>query len=408
MKTHVDEQVVTGLSLSTRLKIAVAFFAFILIGANDGAFGVLLPGIQAHYQIDVTTLGTLFLSSTVGYLIGSFNNGLLIEKLGHARFLMLGATVFLLGTGVVSLMPPFTLLLVAFLILGIGVALLDPALNSYITSLPHSVTLLNYLHAFYGVGAWLSPLLASALIVLQWGWNSVYVIWLGLSILLLAGFCMTFRGQGESGAQEDREGEAVKGNVMVMALKQRVVWLAALFLLFYVGAEVSLGNWSFSFLTETRHGPTLQSGWIVSGYWFGLTLGRVVLARVAQRVGNRSLIQGCLVGVVIGLSLVWLVPVQAAAAIGLGLTGFSLGPIYPTTIALMPKLVTARLLPSAIGFMASISAVGGSLFPWTVGNLSQRLGLWALLPFVILLTGGMLFIWLALLGKPSKAENDAA
>jgi fucose permease len=29
-----------------------------------------------------------------------------------------------------------------------------------------------------------------------------------------------------------------------------VVWLAALFLLFYVGAEVSLGSWSFSFLTD--------------------------------------------------------------------------------------------------------------------------------------------------------------
>ncbi len=103
-----------------------------------------------------------------------------------------------------------------------------------------------------------------------------------------------------------------------------------------------------------------------------------------------------MIGVVLGLSLIWFVPLQLIAAAGLLLTGFCLGPIFPTTIALMPGLVPARLVPSAIGFLASLSAVGGSFFPWLAGDLAERAGLWTLLPFVIALTGGMLALWLAL------------
>ena len=47
-----------------------------------------------------------------------------------------------------------------------------------------------------------------------------------------------------------------------------------LFLFAYVGIEVSLGSWAFTFLTEERHEAELISGWTVSGYWLGLTVGR--------------------------------------------------------------------------------------------------------------------------------------
>jgi fucose permease len=403
MPASTEKQEKNRVSSATRTKIALSFFTFIIVGANDGAFGVVLPGIQAHYHADKATIGLLFLTTTAGYLLGSFNNGPLLEKLGRQRFLILGALAFLLGAGIISLMPPFPLLLPGYLVLGCGISLLDPGLNAYITSLPRSTSLLNYLHAFYGVGAWLGPLLASAWLTQRWSWNGVYMVWGSLCLLALLGFGLFFRGLDNSETATD---EKASGNVLWMALRLRVVWLAALFLLVYVGAEVSLGNWSFSFLTEERHGALLLSGGIVSGYWFGLTLGRVTLAHAGERIGNRGLIQLCLAGVVLGLLLVWFVPYQPVSAFGLLLTGFCLGPIFPTTIALMPDLVPARLIPSAIGFLASLSAVGGSLCPWIAGNLAERIGLWTLLPFVIVLTGGMLCLWLALQRRPAQGDME--
>ena len=176
-------------------------------------------------------------------------------------------------------------------------------------------------------------------------------------------------------------------------------------MLFYVGTEVSLGSWSYTFLLEERHGSTLLSGWSVSGYWLGLTLGRLILGKVGQRVGNKRLIQGCLLGAVTGVLFIWLVPGQGAAAFGLALTGFSLGPIFPTTIALMSDRVSPRVLPSAIGFLASLGSMGAAIFPWLAGNLAQYTGMWSLLPYVIVLTAMMLILWVSLQKRPQPEHE---
>ena len=136
-----------------------------------------------------------------------------------------------------------------------------------------------------------------------------------------------------------------------------------------------MGNWSYSLLTEERHQAPLPAGWTVSGFWLGLTLGRLFLGRLSSRLGNRALIQLCLAGVVTGLLLVWLPPWQLTAIVGLWLTGFSLGPIFPTTIAEISRMVSPRLLPSAIGFAASAGSIGAAFLPWIAGILAQSIGL---------------------------------
>jgi len=98
-----------------QLQVGFAFSAFILIGANDGALGVLIPSMRLHYGVDKATIGLLFLFQTIGYLVAAFNNGLLVEKLGNRRFLVLGVASFLLGVGALSLMPSFVIVLIMML-----------------------------------------------------------------------------------------------------------------------------------------------------------------------------------------------------------------------------------------------------------------------------------------------------
>src|SRR6266567_771840 len=377
-----------------QLQVGFAFSAFILIGANDGALGVLIPSMRMHYGVDKATISLLFLFQTVGYLIAAFNSGLLVEKLGNRRFLVLGVASFLLGVGALSLMPSFVIVLIMMLPLGFGVAIIDAGLNIYIASMPRNAAFLNYLHAFYGTGALLGPVISSAFLAMRWGWNSVYLVWIGTSVVLLIGFQLVFKEQNIS--LQENVTTKPKSNVLVAALSVPIVWVAALFMLIYVGAEVSVGSWSYSFLTEERHASILLAGWMVSGYWIGLTLGRLTLARVALRVGSERLIQGCLVGVVVGVLLVWLLPFYAVSAVGLGLMGFSFGPIYPTTIALISNKVPSRILPSAIGFMVSLGSVGAAVCPWLAGMLAEHIGLWSLLPYVIILTAVMVCLWQAL------------
>src|SRR6266550_1492759 len=101
------EQKQANSTASLRTQVGLAFFAFILIGSNDGALGVLIPSIQAHYSVNKAPVALLFLSATLGYLVAAFNSGLLGENLGNRRFLILGVTACPLSAVTLSLMPPF-------------------------------------------------------------------------------------------------------------------------------------------------------------------------------------------------------------------------------------------------------------------------------------------------------------
>ena len=271
--------------------------------------------------------------------------------------------------------------------------LIDAGLNSHVAGLPNNTALLNFLHAFFGVGALLGPLLATFVVTHELKWSTLYYLWVTVCVSLAVGFAAAFRGYGGPARHEEHSEEEKQGNVLAAALKLRVVWVAAFFLVVYVGVEVSLGSWAFSFLTEERHEAAEPAGWAVSGYWLGLTIGRVALGKVAEKMGNRRLIEMCLAGVVAGVLLVWLVPVGWAMSVGLWLVGFSLGPIFPTTIAMMSGMVQARVLPSAIGFVASFGSMGAALLPAAVGALAEHVGLWVLMPYCVALTGLMLWLW---------------
>lgn len=390
-----------------RRRIALSFVAFILIGATDGATGVVLPSLQRYYGIDKGVVSLIFLALTAGYITAAFSSGLLVALAGQRRFLVLGAAAFTVGAGAVSLRPPFALLLVAMLGLGFGFAIIDAGLNTYITGLAESTTLLNNLHAFYGIGGFFGPVVASGVLAVGLRWNIAYALWGICSFILLAGFGILFDA-GPANTRQTLTQHAGRG-LLTDTLRLRLVWLAALFMLVYVGTEISLGSWSYSFLTEVRHHGSLLSGWSVSGYWLGITLGRLTLARFAARraIADAALIHSCLIGVGVGILVIWVAPLPAITAFGLWLTGYALGPIYPTTIALLPSLVPARLVPSAVGFLASLGSMGAAFFPWLAGNLAQAVGLWSLMPYVLVLTIIMSGVWLGVSGSVRGSQPHA-
>jgi fucose permease len=389
--------------------LGLAFAAFILIGLIDGTLGVVLPSIQTNYGITTAALGAIFPASTLGYLTAAFSSGPLLERLGRRNLLALGAGGLLLGTLVISFAPPFVMLLVPIVVLGFGLGIIDAGLNAYVAGLPRSTGLLNYLHAFYGTGALLGPLVASAIITARLGWNATYRVWALAAALALLGFLALFAAEPRvvpSAAHGRAHESAPRGGVLRAALRLRVVWLAAAFLFVYVGAEVSVGAWSYTLLTRVRGVPGVPASWMVSGYWLGLTLGRLALGRVANRLGTRWLVPGCLAGVVVGMLAVWLVPVPAMAVAGLWLAGFCFGPLFPSTIALIGSAVPSRLQQSAIGLAASLGSMGSASLPWLAGTLGGRFGLLTLMPYIIALCLAMLALWLAL--RPALAAPPAA
>jgi fucose permease len=173
-----------------------------------------------------------------------------------------------------------------------------------------------------------------------------------------------------------------------------------------VGVEVSLGGWLVTFMLKVRHGQAFESGLVVTGFWLGLTFGRVVLGFVTGRVGEKIAITVYLL-ITVGLELCfWLIPNFISSAIFAGWLGFFLGPLFPAAIVVATKLLPQRLHVSAIGFAAAFGGGGAALFPFAVGAIAEAKGVQVLQPIVLALLAVILALWCLLPGGFKKGSLD--
>ncbi len=383
-----------------RASIAFSYAAFVLVGISVGIGGVLLVSQIDDYGVTRTEIGITFFTSSVGFLAASSAAGALVHRLGMRLALTLGGGLFVVTALYLGTRPAFIAFLLAQLVVGFSTGILESVLNAYLALLPDSTTRLNRLHAFFGVGALIGPILATWILGYA-EWTVVWLVLAGVCVPLVVGFLVTFPQQRRTPEQGGGEGGLVRP-----VLKQRAIVLGAVLLSVYVGLEIGMGNWGFSYLVQERDRPEVVAGYAVSGYWLGLTLGRFLISPIAARLGATqvSMMYGCLGGILASAVFVWLVPVAAAAAAGLVLLGFFLGPVFPTTMAVVPHLTSERYVPAAIGVLNAGSVVGGSALPWLAGVLAQGAGIGTLLPFAVALGVLQLVVWWRMARWMPRAE----
>lgn len=390
-------------ALRIKFQIAFAFLTFILLGANDAVIGVLLPHWGNNYNVDKTTLSLVFFAGTIGYLTAALNSNFLFQTLGRVKFLSLGKLAFLVGAITFCFQPPIYLLLsIPPFLLGFGAAILEAALNAHLAGFPNKTALLNYLHAFYGIGALLTPFIASQMLEADLSWGLAYLVISSGSLVLLISirWLFTKADRGQTAIESGSENAPIES-----PLKYRFVWLFAFFSLLYAGAEISLGNWSYSFLTQYRDEGTVLAGWLMSGYWLGLTVGRVLIAPMTNKLGSRRIVNLCLIGVIGGVLILNFLTFSTTSAFGLLLTGFCLGPINPTALAFLTNVIPPHLVTGSISFIASLGSLGKAFFPWVAGNVADKLGLEMFLPYIMLIIAVMLISWIMVLNQANQSQT---
>ncbi|WP_449064977.1 MFS transporter [Planomonospora algeriensis] len=409
-----------------RISVALAYAAFVLVGMSAGVGGVLLPAQIDDYGVDKATVGITFFTFSAGFMLSGATAGSLVDRLGTRAALAVGGGAFVLAGLYTAIRPPFAALVAVQVVAGYGTGVLESVLNAYLTRLPSATTLLNHLHAFFGVGALLGPLLAAWMLGFL-PWTAVWLVLAVVCLPLTAGFLVAYPGKGvmgtatgrrtepitpPAGASADpvRNSEKAGRGLLAAALRTPGVLLASVFLAVYVGLEIGVGNWGFSFMVEEYGQPGLVAGYTVSGYWLGLTLGRFLISPVAARLGLTATGMAfvCLFGVTASAALIWLAPVTAVAAAGFALLGFFLGPLFPTAMVVVPRLTTPRLVPTAIGVMNGVSVIGGSALPWLAGAVAQGVGVWTLMPFALTLALLQLVVWRLLVTRMTADEHDPA
>lgn len=275
--------------------------------------------------------------------------------------------------------------------------------------------LLGLVHGAYGLGATISPLIATSMITkfdLPW-WSFFYVM-IALSgvelIVMTSAFwsatAAIHRASVTASSSSTSDGKQERTTTRTV-MREPITWLMAFFLLGYVGAEVSLGGWIVTFMIDVRHASHFDAGLVVTFFWLGLTVGRVLLGFITGRIGEKLAITIYLL-ISIALELLyWLVPNFIASAIFVSFLGFFLGPLFPAAIVAATKLLPKGYHVSAIGFAAAFGGGGAAIFPFAVGAIAQKKGVAVLQPFVLAILVFIQLLWWCLPGglKPGGLER---
>lgn len=131
--------------------------------------------LESYYDLSYTVVSLIFLSPLVGYGAAALLNNAIHMNLGQRGVAWLCPGFHIIAYIMNAVHPPYPVLVIAFIFAGFGNGLADSAWNAWIGSLANANEVLGFLHGFYGVGAVLSPLIATSLITkANFPWWSFY------------------------------------------------------------------------------------------------------------------------------------------------------------------------------------------------------------------------------------------
>ncbi len=368
-----------------------------------------------HYGIGYGVVSLIFVANALGFIIAAAFLDTMRERLGRARALAVAQGMIALAYIPIVATAPFPVIVCSYFLLGFGMSVNVAISNTFCASLRHGTTVLGVLHGSYGIGGTLGPLIATAIVTLAGAvWSRYYFITFGFALFTTAFSAWSFWGyERELGRRQPlvsaEETESLVSpssrlSGMFTACSSRVVLLGAIFIFAYQGAEVSISGWVISFLITSRDGNLSSVGYVTSGFWAGITLGRFLLTPPAHRIGEKTFVYGVVVGAAVFELLVWLVPNVIGDAISVAIVGLLLGPVYPCAAAVFMRSLSRREQISGMGVNSAFGSSGGAVAPFTTGILAQVVGTFILHPIAIGLFGIMLFSWHRLPAVAKRTE----
>lgn len=383
------------------LLLSLCYVAFIFLGLPDALLSIAWPTMSREFGWSIASLGTLMIGGTLGYMISSFLAGSAMERLGIAG-LLIGSSILTAISLMLFVVTPFGLALpVCAFIAGLGGGGIDAGLNAYVDE-HYSERVMQWLHASFGIGVTLGPLIMTLSLVHLGLWRPGYLFVLVLVLLMLVAF-IYYRGLWESPQHKKPENERAVQPSIGETLKQSGTWFGIISFFLYVGAEMGVGIWAFTLLTEGRGVNTVQAGFWVSIYWGSFTLGRVVAGVLAGRFSAEKLTMAGLLLGLIGAGLFVLGIPGPGGTYALAILGFAYAPIFPALISTTDRRVEKRFVSRVVGMQIAFAGMGMLVLPPLAGLIAARSSFESIPMFILTLT--ILLVIISFFALRLKVQN---
>ena len=360
------------------------------------------PHLKSIFNLTYLQASLIQLAFFSSYFVFAQPSGKLIEWVGYKRSMIIG--LLTMAAGALLFLPAasygkYSLFLSSEIVLAAGVTLLQVAANPYVTILGPSATAssrLNLTQAFNTLGDTVAPYVGS-IFLLGSGLASEHMSPpVGNSADLMA-----YRIHQSASFKPTYL--AIAGIMVVLAItialyrfprlevtrdfrpaslnmKQDSVWnhphlyLGAIAIFVYVGAEVSLGNFAANYFADPMIGHlTLQQGTrLISIFWGLMMVGRFIGSGLMQRIAPAKVLTFCGVGA--GTLVLCSLLGSGYFAVGTFLAVGIFNSIMFPTIFTLGVAELGPLTSRGSGLLVQ-AIVGGAAFPVLMGFLADRFGI---------------------------------
>lgn len=291
-----------------RFRVMAACLTSLGNGMNDSAPGALIASVERDYNIAYGTVSIIFVCNALGFVAAAFFISALSSRIGRSKSLMISEALLILGYTVIATTPPFPAVCASFFFLGIGMAMNLAICQVFCANLANNTAVVGAYQGAYGIGGTTGPLIATALISHGSVWSRFYTIEVGLASLNFFVIPWAFWNyESESDheqmlphpASEQSGSTQRRWKSFKELLSDRTTVLGSLFIFAYQGSEVAISGWVIAFLVQFRNGDPSKVGYVSSGFWAGITLGRFTLSFMAHHIGERLFVFIVTVGALI-------------------------------------------------------------------------------------------------------------
>jgi FHS family Na+ dependent glucose MFS transporter 1 len=373
---------------------------FVSLGLAMAFLGPMLPSLAEHAGVSLAQVSFVFTANSLGYLVGSAGGGRLYDRFKGHRLMALALVLMVVSGALAPLVKSFFLMLLVLFVLGVGMGLVDVGGNLNLLWVFQSRVgpYMNALHFSFGVGALLSPILATKMLALSGG-ALTWPFW-ALSALFLPGLVgLVLLPSHENPEAESAREKGYKPNIWLVAL------IMALFFL-YVGIEGGFGGWIFTYATELGIADETAASYMNSLFWAALTLGRLIAVLLARKVRPAVILIGnfTLAILFLGVILIW--PAQPTM-IWISSAGFGLAcsSVFPTLLALSETRM--KITGAVTGLFFLGSSLGGTLVPTLLGQVFDYLGSYELMLTLMGLTVVGLVVLVAVILASNRVGEKA-
>ncbi len=329
------------------------------------SFGPTVPLLREDQGTSRAVSGLHSTALAVGAIVSGLVFARLTARFGRGRVLAWGFIGLAVGVGLYVSGDLLTLTLAGALVCGISgstvVNATTPILSDHHhTAAPAAISEGNAVAT--GTGA-VAPLLVGAAVAVGLGWRAGVLV----TLVCIAGVLMLGRG-----VQVPDPAPVAPGDVRHRPLP-RAFWPAWTILVLCIGVEFCVTIWSSDLLRQRLGISDAAAAASLTLVIVGMTIGRLVGARLMLRRTLELLLLGALGVAGAGFLVVWTAPELWVAWVGLFVLGFGMGAHYPLSISRVVALSDGQ--PDVAAARASIGAgLAVGIAPFVLGWLADSFG----------------------------------